>query len=114
MRDAIGASRLDLDEIQSYRHNPTTYVELVGNALYSPYVLHYAPAAERFRHIIERLKRFPELVSQAEANLMDSPEVWNAWRARRTPAMWISSTVPARGLPGAAAQGLRRRGGAGA
>jgi len=77
MRDAIGASRLDLDEIQSYRHNPTTYVELVGNALYTPYVLHYAPAAERFKHIIERLKRVPELVRQAEANLMDSPEIWN-------------------------------------
>jgi uncharacterized protein (DUF885 family) len=78
MRDAIGASRLELDEIQSYRHNPTVYVELVGNALYTPYVLHYAPVPERFKHIIERLKRVPELVRQAEANLMDSPQVWNS------------------------------------
>jgi uncharacterized protein (DUF885 family) len=78
MRDAIGASRLDLDEIQSYRHNPTVYVELVGNALYTPYVLRYAPVPERFEHIIERLKRVPELVRQAEANLMDSPQVWNS------------------------------------
>ena len=78
MRDAIGASGLDLDEIQSYRHNPTTYVELVGNALYAPYVLHYAPAPARFKHIIERLKRIPALMTQAEANLMDSPEVWNS------------------------------------
>jgi uncharacterized protein (DUF885 family) len=77
MRGAIGAARLDLDEIQSYRHNPTVYVELVGNALYTPYVLHYAAVPERFRHIIERLKRVPRLLLQAEANLMDSPEVWN-------------------------------------
>jgi uncharacterized protein (DUF885 family) len=77
MRDALGASRLELDEIQSYRHNPTTYVELLGNGLYSPYVLHYAPAPERYRHIITRLTKIPELIRQAEANLQDSPEVWN-------------------------------------
>ena len=77
MRDAVGASRLELDEIQSYRHNPTVYVELVGNALYALYVLHYAPAPERFKHIIERLKRVPELMDQAKSNLKDSPEIWN-------------------------------------
>jgi uncharacterized protein (DUF885 family) len=77
IRDAAGASRLELDEIQSYRHNPTTYVELLGNGLFSPYVLHYAPAPERFRHIINRMTKIPELMRQAEANLQDSPEVWN-------------------------------------
>jgi uncharacterized protein (DUF885 family) len=77
MRDALGATRLELDEIQSYRHNPTTYVELLGNGLYTPYVLNYAPAAERYRHIISRLQKVPELIKQAEANLQDSPEVWN-------------------------------------
>jgi uncharacterized protein (DUF885 family) len=77
IRDALGASRLELDEIQSYRHNPTTYVELLGNALYSPYVLRYAPAPERYRHIINRMNKIPELVRQAETNLQDSPEIWN-------------------------------------
>src|SRR6202035_4471955 len=52
MHDAIEAARLDMQEIQSYRHNPTTYVELIGNALYTPYVLHFATAEERYRHII--------------------------------------------------------------
>jgi uncharacterized protein (DUF885 family) len=77
MHDALGASRLELDEVQGYRHNPTTYVELLGNGLYSPYVLHYAPAPERYRHIINRLNKIPELIRQAKANLQDSPEVWN-------------------------------------
>src|ERR1700688_3780359 len=77
MHNALGASRLELDEIQSYRHNPTVYVELLGNGLYSPYVLQYAPAPERYRHIINRLSKIPELVRQAEANLQDSPEAWN-------------------------------------
>ncbi len=77
MRDAIQATRLDIEEVQSYRHNPTIYVELVGNALYTPYVLHYAAADERFKHIIQRLIRIPQLVRQGEQNLVDSPEIWN-------------------------------------
>src|SRR3984893_12290622 len=77
MQGALGASHLELDEIQSYRHNPTTYVELLGNGLYTPYVLQYAPAPERYRHIINRISKVPELIRQAEANLQDSPELWN-------------------------------------
>jgi uncharacterized protein (DUF885 family) len=77
MRDAIQATRLDIEEVQSYRHNPTIYVELIGNALYTPYVLHYAAVDERFKHIIQRLTQIPELVRQAEQNLNDAPEIWN-------------------------------------
>ena len=39
----VNLSLLELDKIQSYRHNPTVYVELVGNALFNPFVLEYAP-----------------------------------------------------------------------
>jgi uncharacterized protein (DUF885 family) len=77
MHDAIEATRLDVAEIQSYRHNPTLYVELIGNALYTPYVLHYAPTEERFKHIIKRLRLIPQFIDQGEENLEDSPEIWN-------------------------------------
>jgi uncharacterized protein (DUF885 family) len=53
------------------------YVELVGNALYTPFVLNYAPLEARFRHIIKRLEKIPALVDQAKANLVDAPDVWN-------------------------------------
>jgi uncharacterized protein (DUF885 family) len=68
---------LELDQIQSYRHNPTVYVELVGNALFNPFVLEYAPIETRYRQIIQRLQKIPALMQQGEANLMDAPEVWN-------------------------------------
>jgi len=76
MRNAIGLGLLDLDTIQSYKHNPTIYVELAGNALFSPYVLNYAPKDLRIQHIIRRLEKFPVLFEQAKANLTDAPEVW--------------------------------------
>jgi uncharacterized protein (DUF885 family) len=73
----INLALLDLDKIQSFRHNPTVYVELVGNALFNPFVLEYAPIDVRYRHIIQRLRKIPALVQQAEANLADAPEIWN-------------------------------------
>jgi uncharacterized protein (DUF885 family) len=77
MLDAIHAARLDVESVQSYRHNPTVYVELIGNALYTPYVLRYAPVEERYKHIVQRLIGIPELIRQAEQNLTDAPEIWN-------------------------------------
>jgi uncharacterized protein (DUF885 family) len=67
---------LELEDIRSYEHNPTLYVELIGNALFHPYVLNYAPLEERFGHIMARLEKVPVLLSQAKANLTDSPEIW--------------------------------------
>ena len=77
LNSALGNARLDADEIQAWRHNPTVYVESVGNAVYAPYVLHYAPVAERFGHIINRLKKIPTMMTQAKAALLDSPPDWN-------------------------------------
>jgi uncharacterized protein (DUF885 family) len=77
MKNNVESAILELNTLQGYRHNPTMYVELVGNALYTPYMLNYAPAEKRFGHIIKRLERIPALFDQAKANLVDSPEVWN-------------------------------------
>ena len=77
LQNQTNLSLLELDEIQSYRHNPTVYVELVGNALFNPFVLEYAPMETRYRDIISRLQAVPALVDQAKANLVDAPEVWN-------------------------------------
>lgn len=77
IKDNLGLALLDLNVIQSYKHNPTVYVELAGNALFNPYVLNYAPKEQRFRQIAKRLEAMPALFIQAKANLVDAPEVWN-------------------------------------
>jgi len=76
MNGQIALGQLELDRIQNYRHNPTLYVELIGNALFTPYVLEYAPKPQRLRHIIARLGKVPALVDQARQNLTDSPAIW--------------------------------------
>ncbi len=77
MRNTIQLGLLDWNEIESYKHAPQSYAELVGSALYTPYVLNYGPKEKRFGHIIKRLEKIPALMEQAKANLVDSPEVWN-------------------------------------
>ncbi len=77
MENNVDLALLELDTIQSYKHNPTVYVELAGNALYTPYMLNYAPIEKRYGHIIKRLEKIPVLFDQAKANLVDAPEIWN-------------------------------------
>lgn len=77
MKNQINLALLELKTIQSYKHNPTIYVELAGNALFTPYMLNYAPKEKRFQQITRRLETFPTLFEQARANLTDAPEVWN-------------------------------------
>ncbi len=77
LRGQTELALLDLDSIQSYRHNPTLYVELAGNALFTLSALEYAPKPERYGHIMARLGRLRVLLDSAKQNLTDAPEVWN-------------------------------------
>jgi uncharacterized protein (DUF885 family) len=77
IENQVDLALLELDRIQSYRHNPTVYVELVGNALFTPFVLEYGPIETRYHDIIERLSKVPALMDQAKMNLADAPDVWN-------------------------------------
>ena len=77
IKSNAGLCLLELNTIQSFKHNPTVYVELLGNALFAPYMLNYAPVEQRYGHITHRLEKVPALFEQAKANLTDAPEVWN-------------------------------------
>jgi uncharacterized protein (DUF885 family) len=77
MKNQINLALLELNTIESYKHNPTVYVELAGNAVFAPYMLNYAAKEKRFQQITRRLEKFPALFAQAKANLADAPEVWN-------------------------------------
>jgi uncharacterized protein (DUF885 family) len=72
----IDLALLELDEIQSYRHNPTIYVELIGNALFNPLALEYAPKPDRIRDIIARAGKIPAFLDQAKKNLESAPDIW--------------------------------------
>jgi len=76
MQDQASLALLDMDEIHSLMHNPTLYVETLGNALFNPFVLEYAPKPARIRNIIARLQKVPLFLDQAATNLVSAPELW--------------------------------------
>ena len=78
IEDQISLALLDLEEIHSERHNPTTYVETLGNALFNPYVLEFALLPARIGHIVARLRQVPRYLEQATANLTTAPEIWTS------------------------------------
>jgi uncharacterized protein (DUF885 family) len=76
IEDQIALGLQDLDIVQTWRHNPTWYVELIGNSLFPPYVLEYAPKEKRVHHVISRVQKIPEFLDRAKRNLFDAPPVW--------------------------------------
>ena len=77
LQNQIALNLLDLTEVHSHQHSPQLYVETLGNALFSPFVLEYAPKPDRIRHIIARLQKVPLFLDQAATNLVSAPDVWN-------------------------------------
>lgn len=75
IQDNIAYALLELDRIQSYRHDPTIYVELIGNALFLPMTQSYAPAEVRMGHVIARIEQIPRALEQAKQVLADGDPI---------------------------------------
>ena len=72
----IGLALFDFDIVQSLQHSPQLYVELLGSALFNPFVLEYAPKPERYEHIIARLEKIPAFIEVAKRQLGGTPPIW--------------------------------------
>src|SRR5580693_4748075 len=72
----IGLALFDIDIAQSWQHSPQSYVELLGSALFNPFVLEYAPKTERYEHIIARLEKIPQFIQVAQRQLRGAPPIW--------------------------------------
>jgi len=74
--DQISLNLLELDRIQSYRHNPTVVVELIGNALFLPLTQNYTSHDVRVGHVLARVRQIPRLLGQVQPYLSDSDPIW--------------------------------------
>ncbi|HLH08403.1 MAG TPA: DUF885 domain-containing protein [Terriglobales bacterium] len=76
--DQIAYNLLELDRIQSYRHNPTMYVEFIGNALFLPMSQNYAVADVRMGHVLARIGEIPRALQQAKQVLVDTDPIYTS------------------------------------
>ena len=69
----IRAELLDLETLQTWRHNPMTYVSLPGGAIDNLMKRNFAPAADRLRSVVARLKAVPPMIAAMKQNVDDPP-----------------------------------------
>src|SRR5678815_6066936 len=69
----IKAELLDLETLQTWRHNPMTYVGLPGGAIDLLIKRNFASPAERLRSVTSRLKGVPALLDAMKANVQNPP-----------------------------------------
>jgi uncharacterized protein (DUF885 family) len=74
--DQIALNLLDFEHIQSYKHNPTGYVELIGNAMFLPLTQQYASKEVRVGDVIFRIGQIPRFIEQAQSELTDSDPIF--------------------------------------
>ena len=74
--DQIAMELLELDRIRNYQHNPTMYVELIGDALFQPLNDDYAAEGVRLGDIVSRIAAVPRFLNQARAQLADADPIF--------------------------------------
>jgi len=74
--DQISLGLLELEKIRNYKHNPTVFVELLGNGLFLPLTQEYAPKDVRVGHVISRISQIPRFLDQAKSQLADADPVF--------------------------------------
>jgi uncharacterized protein (DUF885 family) len=74
--DQIALNLLEFEHIQNYKHNPTGYVELIGNGLFLPLTQEYASKEVRVGDVISRIGQIPRFLEQAKSQLTDSDPIF--------------------------------------
>ena len=74
--DNIELSLLQLQKIQPQKYNPTTQVELIGNALFLPLSQNYAPQDVRVGHVLSRVEAIPQFLAGTKQTLAEADPVF--------------------------------------
>ena len=74
--DQIALNLLEFQKIQNYKHNPTVYVELLGNALFLPLTQNYDSKEVRLGDVISRIAQIPRFLDQTKSELTDADPIF--------------------------------------
>jgi uncharacterized protein (DUF885 family) len=76
LQDQLALNLLELETIQNYKHNPTVFVEAIGNALFLPMTQEYASKDVRTGHVLARMAGIPRFCEQARHVLSDADPIF--------------------------------------
>jgi hypothetical protein len=72
----IRGRMLELEHVRSWEKNPQCYADILGLSLAGQALFTHAPAAERARRVLSKLRQTPRLIQAARDNIEDPPGIF--------------------------------------
>ena len=66
----------ELEEVRTWEQNPQHYADVLASSLAGQALFTYAPAPERARRVLSKLRQTPRLIQAARDNLKDPPGIF--------------------------------------
>jgi uncharacterized protein (DUF885 family) len=72
----LQARMFELEDIRTWERNPQVYSDILASSLAGQALFTYAPAAERARRVLSKLRQTPRLIQTARDNIKDPPGIF--------------------------------------
>src|SRR5882724_9718175 len=72
----LQARMLELEAVRTWERNPQYYSDLLASSLAGQTLFTHAPAAERARRVLSKLRQAPRLIQAARDNIKDPPGIY--------------------------------------
>jgi uncharacterized protein (DUF885 family) len=72
----IQARMFELEDVRTWEKNPQYYSDILGSSLAGQALFAHAPAGERARRVLSKLRQTPRLIQAARDNIVDPPGIF--------------------------------------
>jgi len=76
LKDHIRARMFELEEVRGWERNPHIYADTIASSLATQALFSFAPATERARRVLSKLRQVPRLIQAARDNIKDPPGIF--------------------------------------
>jgi uncharacterized protein (DUF885 family) len=92
----IQARLHELEKVRSWERSPQLYGELLGGSLAGQALFDFAPASERARRVLSKLRQTPRFIQSARDNIKDPPGIFvkSGLEALRGTLRFIETDLP--------------------
>jgi uncharacterized protein (DUF885 family) len=72
----IRGRMFELEEVRTWERNPQYYADIIATSLAAQALFTHAPASERARRVLSKLRQTPRLIQAARDNIRDPPGIF--------------------------------------
>src|SRR2546422_5700765 len=72
----VQARMFELEQVRTWERNPQSYADLIASSLMGQTLFAHAPAPERARRALSKLRQTPRLIQAARDNIKDPPGIY--------------------------------------